>query len=887
MFRGQYSLQFTAAGGTQETACIDWNAPASVFASTHAGISNLDSVHVVRRGQGSIDDDYLYRYEIYFNGNGVYRLGNVGKLVSLVGGAATGTCFEFQTIESNVYVSAGVNGAVVVEDEDDVDCSVCEHGGIDIDATSETGGEDMKAELEKLPFFETMGAHVSLKDDQGGILYTLAFISVEGDVVQMVCGTDTDFDTAQGTCVAHTQVDGNVVGGTFLLEGTGPIPYNADAETLRTYLTASATVGDVHVTREGPDGQQGYTYLITFIADEGDVPALTAVSSLTGTAANIKVDEVTQGNYLGGTFQLRIGHRSTDDILYSASAADVKLQLQDLDNIGHVDVSETAVDTEGGKSWFVTFRDVLNGGDVDLMVADDAAMTGEGKAAVVRETVKGSEAVSNQLSVSFETPLTFNGDFSGTDVSPLSKCRVQWDTSSNFDANVQSYDITEGALLYDEQRIIVASDSVSMSGLKSSLAYEIQTVAVAAVPFKLSFRGDEADFSAGDTLAQIATELETLFSISGVEVTANAGDLTFGSGDAAIGSVFDVKFTEQLRPLPAMTSSDDSATVAITVSGATPFRKEIQVVECSHTSGDIDMSFMIASETVTVNYDATQEDLKEHLESLSSISSDDGVTVWAENGDTSEKLCNVDGNGDTIALYIQFNRQTGDLPAITTASNVDSPATGGAIAIEDNSDRAVKGITTIAESASGTFQIQFQGAPTGPMNAAGSASDMRASLESHADINTVKVTRDLSKKELTSTLSAVQGQCYMECGASSTCDFAAADFGAPGTLLYMGGAWYTVIADTVGPALSSTKLYLGNADGVPTPYTGSTSADTRVFEWNAGYEWTVVMLSLQTDLELLTMYTTDFGIPDATVEILGKDCDNCTNIVEHAECRQS
>jgi hypothetical protein len=107
--------------------------------------------------------------------------------------------------------------------------------------------------------------------------------------------TDTDFDIAQGTCVAPTQVDGNVVGGTSLLEGTGPTPYNADAETLRTYLTASATVGDVNVTREGPNGQQGCTYLITFIADEGDVSALTAVSSLTGTAANIKVDEVTQG----------------------------------------------------------------------------------------------------------------------------------------------------------------------------------------------------------------------------------------------------------------------------------------------------------------------------------------------------------------------------------------------------------------------------------------------------------------------------------------------------------------------------------------------------------------------------------------------------------------
>ena len=60
------------------------------------------------------------------------------------------------------------------------------------------------------------------------------------------------------------------------------------------------------------DGQGGYTYLVTLIDDNEDVPLLLASISLTGKGAVISVTEVTKGTYL-----LILGEQST---IYSRSA---------------------------------------------------------------------------------------------------------------------------------------------------------------------------------------------------------------------------------------------------------------------------------------------------------------------------------------------------------------------------------------------------------------------------------------------------------------------------------------------------------------------------------------------------------------------------------------
>ena len=118
----------------------------------------------------------------------------------------------------------------------------------------------------------------------------------------------------------------------------------------------------------------------------------------------------------------------------------------------------------------------------------------------------------------------------------------------------------------------MTSESVSMSNVKQSLVHVIQTVEVTGDPFKLAFRGHEtASIAVGESQEDIATKLADLFSISagGVEVTANADDITDWDGvGVSIGSVFDVKFTKELGPLPAMDATD--AVVNVLQSGIVP-----------------------------------------------------------------------------------------------------------------------------------------------------------------------------------------------------------------------------------------------------------------------------------------------------------------------------
>lgn len=62
------------------------------------------------------------------------------------------------------------------------------------------------------------------------------------------------------------------------------------------------------------------------------------------------------------------------------------------------------VGSEGGAVYTVTFEDVVNPGDVSLLMAHSEGLTGEGATAVSREIRKGSEAVGTAVRVGFSAP---------------------------------------------------------------------------------------------------------------------------------------------------------------------------------------------------------------------------------------------------------------------------------------------------------------------------------------------------------------------------------------------------------------------------------------------------------------------------------------------------
>jgi len=181
-------------------------------------------------------------------------------------------------------------------------------------------------------------------------------------------------------------VMGNEIRGTFTLKLRGhetePIEYNAADSTVKRRLEELPNVGTVTVLREQTSAEKTYRWSVTFDSNPGLFPAgtgdvseleydasgLTSTNGLSGLQSDgITVTTTTQGSEpIKGTFAL--GFDSSDScrtqqslcsytytapIRNDASASEVKYALQELEEIGTVDV--TRVSGLDGYTWIVTF----------------------------------------------------------------------------------------------------------------------------------------------------------------------------------------------------------------------------------------------------------------------------------------------------------------------------------------------------------------------------------------------------------------------------------------------------------------------------------------------------------------------------------------------------
>lgn len=200
---------------------------------------------------------------------------------------------------------------------------------------------------------------------------------------------------------------------------------------------------------------RSYSYTVTFVGEPGDVSPLVVVLSLTGTGARVAVAEATKGNAVGGSFTLSLGGVSTGALAWDASAADMEAALEDLSTVGEVTVMRGAADGERGHTWSVTFVDVQNGGDVELLLADYSQLTGVGAVATAREVFKGAEVRGSTLAVSFDAPASNNGD-------AITSYTVQVDTSSTLaSANARTLQLSDADVLFREQRVVVSEAGTS------------------------------------------------------------------------------------------------------------------------------------------------------------------------------------------------------------------------------------------------------------------------------------------------------------------------------------------------------------------------------------------------------------------------------------------
>ena len=178
-------------------------------------------------------------------------------------------------------------------------------------------------------------------------------------------------------------------------------PSDISAVDMQTELQGLANIGNVSVTRVGPDSQGGYTWSITFLTAIGNVASLALSNSLTGSDVNLIGATVQDGNYLGGNYTLEYNGLVTADIPFDASADDLVSFLAPI--VGSVTVSQSEVTTEGGSSYLITFNDIV--GPASLLIPFYDNLEGVNAVVYVKREVIGAVAGGTTLVLSFNVPL--------------------------------------------------------------------------------------------------------------------------------------------------------------------------------------------------------------------------------------------------------------------------------------------------------------------------------------------------------------------------------------------------------------------------------------------------------------------------------------------------
>ncbi|RHZ10616.1 hypothetical protein DYB31_002620, partial [Aphanomyces astaci] len=238
--------------------------------------------------------------------------------------------------------------------------------------------------------------------------YAVTFVTSLGDIPPlMLVSTDATFTTPQAGVLTFTEVargateiqtvtaagdtafvqevqsvstwldaTGGVttIGGTFAVSfaGAPPVTLSVSATTNQVQLALQSltNLGTVTVTSQSANygASTGLTtWFITFTTLVGDVPSLQITTkSLTGTSANVYVNEVIKGQSpLAGTFVLSFVDQTTLNLPYDISALQLKAELEKMPLISQVDVARTNLNV--GFKWTISFT--KNVGNLPLLQA--------------------------------------------------------------------------------------------------------------------------------------------------------------------------------------------------------------------------------------------------------------------------------------------------------------------------------------------------------------------------------------------------------------------------------------------------------------------------------------------------------------------------------------
>jgi len=185
-------------------------------------------------------------------------------------------------------------------------------------------------------------------------------------------------------------ISGSVANDTFKLtidgETTAPIDEDADASAVESALEALSKIAGTDVAVTGGPGP-GTDWVVEWTGQYQGInrPLLVASEAGQNEKQTVGIDSASTG----GHFHLTYDSQTTDEILHTATAADIKAALELLSNIDQVSVT-------GGPGpstdWVVEFQGALARNNVALMTGDGSALTGGTTTVSITETAAGNAA---------------------------------------------------------------------------------------------------------------------------------------------------------------------------------------------------------------------------------------------------------------------------------------------------------------------------------------------------------------------------------------------------------------------------------------------------------------------------------------------------------------
>jgi len=187
-------------------------------------------------------------------------------------------------------------------------------GRISATATASDGRNSVQEIIESMANVENGVVVTKSSDDNpdGGHTYSVTFpLSMKNVPLMEVYVSDLPVKII-------SVEDGNALGGTFRLsyegETTESISFDASSSEVKNKLEKLSSIGTVNVYRGPPDEQNGYSWEVQFIShlNHGNIESLEAFGDGLYTTnpiglSNVKVETITDGSYIGGTFRLQFG----------------------------------------------------------------------------------------------------------------------------------------------------------------------------------------------------------------------------------------------------------------------------------------------------------------------------------------------------------------------------------------------------------------------------------------------------------------------------------------------------------------------------------------------------------------------------------------------------